>query len=121
MKWGKNLGKMARSLFLVTALLSGVCGIIGTRHGMGISSLALESEPSTAMGIAWTPNGTLICNATNTQTNVQVVSDGAGGAIIVWEDFRTGGTTNYDIYAQRIDAAGNALWTPNGTIICNAT
>ena len=39
-----------------------------------------------------------------------IASDGSGGAIIVWEDDRSGMT----IYAQRINAAGTLLWSSNG-------
>ena len=53
-----------------------------------------------------------------------MVSDGAGGAIIVWQDKRSG---NRDIYAHRVDAehlfqlsaeaSGTyALWTELGTL-----
>ena len=58
----------------------------------------------------WTVNGIPICVATGAQMNSRVVHDGAGGAIITWVDNRT----NYDIYAQRVNAAGTALWTANG-------
>jgi hypothetical protein len=34
--------------------------------------------------------------------------------ITAWHDNRSG---SYNIYAQRLDAAGNALWTPNGVLI----
>jgi len=36
----------------------------------------------------------------------QIVSDGHGGGIIVWTDYRNG---DYDIYAQRIDANGDTI------------
>jgi len=68
--------------------------------------------------IQWTANGTVICNATEHQWNHQIVSDGSGGAIITWQDYRG---SNYDIYAQRINATGAIQWTANGTVICNAT
>jgi hypothetical protein len=46
------------------------------------------------------------------------VSDGSGGAIVVWQDFRAG---NYDIYAQRVDGLGNKLWLPlAGVPVCVA-
>jgi len=57
--------------------------------------------------------------AADNQQSPAIVSDGAGGAIIVWEDQRNG--SNYDIYAQRLDANGQALWTADGVIICSAT
>ncbi len=37
------------------------------------------------------------------------MSDGSGGAIIAWQDYRS--DDNYDIYAQRVDASG-ALTDP---------
>ncbi|MFX1364602.1 MAG: TolB family protein [Promethearchaeota archaeon] len=66
--------------------------------------------------VQWNANGTVICNKIDNQNNPQICSDGAGGAIITWEDNRHG--TNTDIYAQRIDASGTSLWTLNGTAIC---
>ncbi len=59
--------------------------------------------------------GVPICSQTSTQSNPVAVSDGEGGAIIVWEDQRPG--TTYDVYAQRIDSQGNPLWTTNGVLV----
>jgi len=56
-----------------------------------------------------------------------VISDGAGGAIIAWEDYRddlNNGNTEYnnngDIYAQRINGSGIAQWYSDGNEICSA-
>jgi len=65
----------------------------------------------------WTADGVPICTAVNLQEYPQIISDMAGGAIIVWQDLR-GGT--YDIYAQRVDGTGVSVWTPNGVAICAA-
>jgi hypothetical protein len=62
-----------------------------------------------------------ICISTGGQDNSAVVSDGSGGAIITWVDTRTFATSDYDIYAQRIDANGTVLWTTNGVAVCTAT
>lgn len=59
----------------------------------------------------WAVNGITISAALNTQDYVRIVSDNHGGAIIVWEDNRSG---NYDIYAQRVSGSGSILWTTNG-------
>ncbi len=67
----------------------------------------------------WTGNGTAICKAIWGQTTPQIASDGAGGAIITWEDWRS--STNADIYAQKINSAGVVQWTANGTAISTAT
>jgi hypothetical protein len=57
--------------------------------------------------------------ATGNPSQVQPVSisDGAGGAIIAWQDNRNG---TVDVYAQRIDAYGNAKWLANGVLVCGA-
>jgi hypothetical protein len=70
---------------------------------------------------AWSPeNGIGICTVSGNQTEPQMVSDGAGGAVITWVDGRnSGGTT--DIYAQRINTYGQKLWSQNGIPICTAS
>lgn len=66
----------------------------------------------------WTANGLGICVATNSQRNPSIASDGAGGAIIAWDDGRNG--TDYNIYARRVDVAGTLQWTINGVALCIA-
>ena len=68
--------------------------------------------------IQWTPDDTVICSEIESQRKPQIYSDGAGGAIIVWEDYRSG--SSYDIYAQKVNSDGIIQWTPNGTMICAA-
>ncbi len=67
----------------------------------------------------WTPNGIIICDATNSQFEPSIVSDDLLGAIIVWQDGRNNGAV--DIYAQRVDASGAVLWATNGVVLCGAT
>ena len=44
------------------------------------------------------------------------VSDGVGGTVVIWEDFRTG--KDWDVYAQRLNVDGIPLWTEDGVAIC---
>jgi hypothetical protein len=67
--------------------------------------------------VQWTSDGVAVSTAPSDQVLPQIVSDGAGGAIITWEDNRNGTT---DIYAQRIDASGSILWQADGVAICAA-
>jgi hypothetical protein len=73
---------------------------------------------SGAVASGWPANGFAICTQTNAQGRPTIVSDGAGGAIVAWEDFRSGAT---DVYAQRVDATGARLWTTNGVPLSTAT
>jgi hypothetical protein len=50
------------------------------------------------------------------QLNPKVVSDGASGCIVVWQDGRTGTANVYDIYAQRVNSAGVAQWGGGATV-----
>ena len=63
----------------------------------------------------WTVNGTVVREMVNAQRPPRVVPDGAGGAIVVWKDFRYGG---WDIYAQRIAPDGTMLWGGGGAPVC---
>ena len=66
----------------------------------------------------WAATGVVLCNAGLDQQKPQVVSDGAGGAIAVWEDGRN---ADLDIFAQRVSAQGTPMWTANGVAVCVLT
>jgi hypothetical protein len=68
--------------------------------------------------VLWIRNGIVINQAPNTQSHPQLVSDGCGGAVIAWNDYRTWPAPNIDIYAQRVDSSGNLQWDSNGVAIC---
>ncbi|MCX6739776.1 MAG: hypothetical protein NTZ49_00930 [Candidatus Parcubacteria bacterium] len=67
----------------------------------------------------WTTDGKVICTANNHQLNPEIASDGSNGAIISWDDYRSG--TSYDVYAQKIDSSGTVQWTANGVAISATT
>ena len=68
--------------------------------------------------VQWTAAGAAVSNAASLQSKPKVVSDGSGGAIIGWDDFRGG--SNYDVYAQRVNASGAAQWTADGVVMAAA-
>ena len=86
------------------------------RSGTDWDIYAQRADPTGA--VQWSGNGTAVCTASSDQILPAAVSDGHGGAIIAWQDSRG---SNYDIYAQRIDPAGAALWPTNGVPICTAS
>ena len=71
-------------------------------------------------GIAWAANAEeiVVSAAPDGQFMPRAVSDGKGGVVVAWEDYRTG--TDWDIYAQRVNAAGKAVWKTDGIPICLA-
>ena len=66
----------------------------------------------------WADGGIPISTTSGFQYYPQVLSDGFGGAFIVWQDNRNG--TDYDIYAQRVSGAGILLWGAGGLALCTA-
>ena len=60
-----------------------------------------------------------VCAAANTQEKPKIVSDGAGGAVIVWQDYRSG--SRYEVYAQRINGNGVPQWSTNGVAASTAS
>jgi len=68
---------------------------------------------------AWTANGLPVCTAIDGQTHPGIITDGAGGAIVTWDDLRSGNT---DVYAQHVLAAGIAdpAWPADGRALCVA-
>ncbi len=66
--------------------------------------------------IQWTPAPVVVCGAAGMQVTAAIVSDGLGGAIVTWWDWRS----EVDIYAQKIDSDGTVQWTADGVPICTA-
>ncbi len=72
-----------------------------------------------AAGAVWAANGVAVCAAIDEQSQGQIASDGAGGAVVAWRDQRAG-VGDYNIYVQRIDANGAPVWMSDGVVACAA-
>lgn len=63
----------------------------------------------------WTDDrsvNTPVCTASADQSGVRIASDGSRGAILAWNDYRSGTTSN--IYLQRLDKNGVPQWANDG-------
>ena len=65
----------------------------------------------------WTYNGMPICIDTADQSTPNLCTDGMGGFIVTWSDLRSG--LERDVYAQRVSAQGQVMWTTNGVPVAN--
>ncbi len=93
--------------------------IIAWRDFRSGSSYDVYAQRLNGNGAAqWAPNGVVVSNATGNQDTPAIASDGAGGALLAWQDLRSGVT--YDIYAQRIGPTGTMMWAANGLAVCVA-
>ena len=79
---------------------------------------SIYAQRVSGAGVAlWTPDGVPVSVAPTNAWYPKLVSDDTGGAIVAWQDWRSG---TYDVYAQRVGAAGVALWMANGVAVCAA-
>ncbi|WP_239189923.1 hypothetical protein [Candidatus Nitrotoga sp. HW29] len=103
-----------------TLISDGSGGAIITWYdGRSGASWDIYAQRINASGVVqWLADGVAISTASDDQSNPTITSDGSGGAIIAWQDFRSG--TNQDIYAQRISSSGVVQWTANGVAISTA-
>lgn len=67
--------------------------------------------------VKWAANGVAVIAKANHQQDAKLISDGTGGAIVVWQDSANG---LWDIYAQRISAAGSLNWVAAGISVCSS-
>ncbi len=75
---------------------------------------------TTGVDPAWPADGRALSTAAGSQVYPQMVSDGNGGAIVTWQDARSGIN---DIYAQHVNAMGfvDGAWPVDGRALCTAT
>jgi PKD repeat protein len=62
-------------------------------------------------GPQWALNGVPVSADPSTQYAPTIASDGNGGAVIAWEDYREGTSA---IFAQRLGSSGSRAWTEGG-------
>ena len=63
--------------------------------------------------ILWANNGVVVTNKIEREHNERIISDGAGGCIIAWEQ-QNPSTFNWDIWAQRLNSNGSPVWVVGG-------
>jgi len=102
---------------LIISDSSGGAIIMWTDKNEGSSDIYAQRIDANGI-VRWTADGVAISTASNDQSYPAIASDGSGGAIITWNEYRSG--TNYDIYAQRIDASGMVQWAADGVAVCTA-
>ncbi len=66
--------------------------------------------------IQWYTNELPVASTSFTETHPAIAADGAGGALIIWSDHSDGSD---DVYGQRYNSAGAALWTAGGIKIAD--
>ena len=98
--------------------------------GAGGAIIAWQSYRNSATGdlyaqrinsngdVIWTTDGVPLCQLFFERNTLAILSDNNGGAIITWQDFRSGNGFA-DIYAQRVNSTGVMQWTANGVSVCN--
>jgi hypothetical protein len=87
-------------------------------HDARSGSPGIYAQRMNAAGVAqWNADGVPLCTQTAAYEDPAVATDGAGGAIVAWMDWRAG----YRIFAQRVNASGAVQWTADGVQLCAST
>jgi hypothetical protein len=123
--WSANAGICVQSAPQTSPMIvsDGAGGVIiawqDQRNGVNVGSIYAQ-HVNAAGSPLWSANGIPIAVSTDIMVLPKMISDGAGGAIVVWEDYRNFATTGPDVYAQRVNGAGSVLWAVNGAAVCTA-
>lgn len=88
------------------------------RHGT-VGAIYAQHVSSTGSPL-WATNGIPLAISSDLIILPKMISDGAGGAILSWADYRNIGTNGADVYAQRVNSVGTVLWGANGVAVCTA-
>jgi hypothetical protein len=100
------------------AVLDGAGGVIVAWQDRrtGVEDVYAQRLDLATGNVLWPSGGVAVCTAANIQDYIELVADGAGGAIVTWHDRRD--LADDDIYAQRMSVGGTPLWTPDGVLVC---
>lgn len=126
--WGKAVCTAASEQYYLAAAGDGSGGIIvvwqdlrNTTRDIGLWDIYAQ-RISAGGDEVWQPNGIPVGSSARPQLNPRVLSDGLGGAIVVWEGVHDDaeGYTHDDIRAQKINAAGDLIWGSAGKLISSS-
>lgn len=96
---------------------------VAWRHNANATDVHIQRITGTGtIELGWPSGGLPACTQPGSQFPSGLVADGYGGALLVWNDFRSAGTTSQDIYAQRIlgDGAIAPGWPLDGAAATQA-
>ena len=105
---------------VITADGSGGAVIAWSDQRSGGSYDVYTQKVNSSGVVQWTANGVAITTKIGSEEVSNITTDGSGGAVIAFID-KAAPTVTWDIYAQRINSSGTALWTAGGVAICSAT
>lgn len=95
-----------------TAAADGVGGaVICWVDGRNAPSSVCAQRISSAGEPLWSADGVVLFPQLFQEENPVIASDGAGGALVAWDDSREGSS---DIYMQRISTGGTRMWAASG-------
>ena len=95
----------------------GAGGAIISWEDMGSTFDIYAQRINSTGDVQWTANGEPISVTTGSEMSQKICSDGMGGAIITWQDSRSG---IFDIYTQMINSTGSVHYPTNGIAVCTA-
>ena len=124
---GVSVGAWAENVIALTPDQVGGVVVVwrDTRDG-GIEAARLYAQRLTSSGAVapgWPAGGlSLAPGAVLDNRDITVVSDGSGGAIVVFDDLRNQLGSRSDIYAQRVTGIGSIApgWPADGAPVCTA-
>lgn len=110
---------------IVQALPDDAGGVLVVWEAVGTGPvLSLYAQRFDAAGLPrWAPGGIVVQEGTVLEQYARVVPDGADGAILIWQDFRSTGSglARAGVFAQRIDGDGSRLWGAGGIRVTGPT
>ena len=117
--YGNPASQAAQNQVNAKSIADGSGGIILVWEDYRNGDADVYAQRLNAAGLPqWGTDGLLVADEANGQESPVIVSDGSGGAIVAWQDSRSG---QYDIYAQGVTANGSLKWDSHGVPLCMAT
>ena len=109
--WHREIKDFKKVKYMIS---DGAGGVIIARGDNKSGYLCIQKIDAEG-DLPWGEDGVLIHCEGNGYDDLELVSDGAGGAVVMW--WESDAETESRIFAQRVDSSGNLSWGRDGVLL----
>lgn len=118
---GTNIGRIQFAYMGMPIVSDGSGGAVFIWEDSSGEDMRIYAQRISLDGeLVWAKGGVSVTTNISEKERPQLINDGTGGFIIAWADISIATGWDEDVYAQKLDAEGQRMWSEQGILVSGA-